>query len=123
MNTPIAPIIPDPRPMYRMGLRNLMDLIILIETGRAGVDGITSREITRIHGIHFETIATGCQRLRKLGLVAVGMQRQPKGKSIRHLTITKRGWKLLTAAEDLAMRNAQAMASADTQTPPKETTL
>ena len=95
------PIIADPLRLYELGLRNLMDMAILIHIGRCGIIGARRRSIADHISVSYDTARTGTDRLWDLGLITSASRDHGPGLA-HNLVCTVRGWNLLTEPPDFS---------------------
>jgi len=95
-------IIADPLRLYALGLRNLMDMAILVHIGRCGIIGAKRTSIAAHIGTTYETARTGTDRLCELGLVT-SVSRENRAGLPHNFVCTVRGWNLLTQPSDFSM--------------------
>lgn len=93
------PIIADPLRLYELGLRNLMDMAILVHIARCGLIGARRASIADAIKVPYDTAHSGVVRLKELGLVTAG-NRPHTGHS---MVCTVRGWNLMTQPADFTM--------------------
>lgn len=123
------PIIADPLRLYALGLRNLMDMAILVHVGRCGLIGARRRSIAEHIKVGYDTARTGTDRLAELGLITCISKDQRPGKA-HNFVCTVRGWKLLTMPADfsmfphsqLALKNHACREKSRQETPPENKT-
>jgi hypothetical protein len=96
------PIIADPMRLYELGLRNLMDMAILVYIGRCGIIGAKRKAIAEEMKVHYHTAFSGVDRLIDLGLVT-SISRDYRPGSPHNFVCTVRGWDLLTKPADFSM--------------------
>ena len=96
------PIIADPLRLYELGLRNLMDMAIIVHIARCGLIGARRRSLANHLNVHYETIRTGTDRLWDLGLITNASRDHGPGLA-HNFVVTVRGWKLLTEPSDFSM--------------------
>jgi hypothetical protein len=96
------PIIADPLRLYELGVRNLMDMAILIHIGRCGIIGARRRSIADHISVSYDTARTGTDRLWDLGLITSASRDHGPGLA-HNLVCTVRGWNLLTQPADFTM--------------------
>lgn len=92
-------IMPDPVRLFRYGVRNLMDLAILVHIGRCGLTGARVGETAALLEVDPHTVWSGIRRLRALKMVTKGGQMTRPG-SPHWFVVTVGGWELLTDAPD-----------------------
>lgn len=98
----MKPIIADPMRLYALGLRNLMDMAILVHIGRCGLVGARRTSIAEMLGVSYDTARSGVDRLQEHRLVTVISR--DHGPGLAHsMVVTLKGWKLLTQPADLSM--------------------
>jgi hypothetical protein len=95
-------IIADPLRLYELGLRNLMDMAILVHIGRCGLVGTTRKSISEILKVSYDTARCGVDRLQDLKLVTPASRDHGPG-SAYNMVCTVRGWNLLTQPADFSM--------------------
>jgi hypothetical protein len=98
----VKPIIADPMRLYELGLRNLMDMAILVYIGRCGIIGAKRKAIAEEMKVHYHTAFSGVDRLIDLGLVT-SISRDHRPGSPHNFVCTLRGWDLLTKPADFSM--------------------
>lgn len=98
----LKPIIADPLRLYELGLRNLMDMAILVHIGRCGIIGSKRTAIAAVMGVNYDTARSGVDRLCELGLVTSVSRDQTSGLPF-NFVCTVRGWNLLTYPADFSM--------------------
>lgn len=98
----VKPIIADPLRLYELGLRNLMDMAILIHIGRCGLIGAKRQSIADAMGVCYDTARSGVDRLIDNGLVT-SISRDYRPGSPHNFVCTVRGWNLLTTPADFSM--------------------
>lgn len=96
------PIIADPLRLHRMGLRNLMDMAILVHIGRCGLLGSQRTSIAELLGVSYDTARCGVDRLDDLKLITC-ISRDHKQGGPMNFVVTGKGWKLLTHPADFSM--------------------
>jgi len=122
------PIIADPLRLYELGLRNLMDMAILIHIGRCGLIGAKRQSVADTIKVSYDTARSGVDRLIEHGLVTTASRDHGPGLA-HNMVCTVRGWNLLTQPADftmfphsqLALQN-HASRKKSRQTPPKNQT-
>lgn len=95
------PIIADPLRLYELGLRNLMDMAILVHIGRCGIIGSRRRFIADHMKVGYDTARSGTDRLWELGLITSASRDHGPGMA-HNLVCTVEGWKLLTDPPDFS---------------------
>ena len=95
------PIIADPLRLYELGLRNLMDMAILVHIGRCGIIGARRRFIADHMKVGYDTARSGTDRLWDLGLITSASRDHGPGLA-HNLVCTVDGWKLLTDPPDFS---------------------
>jgi len=100
MNT--KPIIADPLRLYALGVRNLMDMAILVHVGRCGLIGTQRNAIKELLGVSYDTARSGMDRLQELKLITQVSKTNTTG-CARNYCVTQRGWKLLTDPADFSL--------------------
>lgn len=123
----LKPIIADPLRLYELGLRNLMDMAILIHIGRCGIVGAKRASIAALMNVGYETARSGVDRLCELGLIT-SVSRDYRAGLPHNFVCTLRGWKLLTEPADftmfphsqLALQNHAARKKSRKKSPPPE---
>ena len=95
-------IIADPLRLYELGLRNLMDMAILIHIGRCGIVGAKRTSIAALMKVGYDTARSGVDRLCELGLIT-SVSRDYRAGLPHNFVCTVRGWKLLTEPADFSM--------------------
>lgn len=98
----LKPIIADPLRLYELGLRNLMDMAILIHIGRCGIVGAKRASIAALMKVGYDTARSGVDRLCELGLIT-SVSRDYRAGLPHNFVCTLRGWKLLTEPADFSM--------------------
>lgn len=98
----VKPIIADPLRLYELGLRNLMDMAILIHIGRCGIVGAKRASIAALMKVGYDTARSGVDRLCELGLIT-SVSRDYRAGLPHNFVCTIRGWKLLTEPADFSM--------------------
>ena len=96
------PIIADPLRLYELGLRNLLDMAMLVHIGRCGIVGTKRQAIADYMRVSYDTARSGVDRLFELKLIACASRDNGPG-SAHNLVCTVRGWKLLTQPADFTM--------------------
>lgn len=96
------PIIADPLRLYQLGLRNLMDMAILIHIGRCGIVGAKRASIAALMNVAYETVRGGVDRLCELKLIT-SVSRDYRAGLPHNFVCTVGGWKLLTEPADFTM--------------------
>jgi len=96
------PIIADPLRLYELGLRNLMDMAILIHVGRCGLVGAKRTAIAEMIKVSYDTARSGVDRLCDLGLLT-SISRDYRAGCPHNFVCTVRGWDLLTKPADFSM--------------------
>jgi hypothetical protein len=96
------PIIADPMRLYELGLRNLMDMAILVHIGRCGLVGAKRTTISEVMNVSYETARSGVDRLCDLGLLT-SISRDYRAGCPHNFVCTVRGWDLLTKPADFSM--------------------
>jgi hypothetical protein len=100
--TTTKPIIADPLRLFELGLRNLMDMAILVHIGRCGLIGAQRTSIAEAMRVSYDTARSGVDRLADIGLITcVGRDYKPGGPM--NFVCTGRGWALLTQPADFTM--------------------
>jgi hypothetical protein len=109
-------LCPDPLGLYHLGLRNLLDLCVLIHIGRTGIHGTTRKRILealraseRPLRIAYETIVSSTNRLQDLGLITTNGRLHKQGTDLNYI-LTKHGWEILTTSPVLTLYPQQAAA-------------
>lgn len=109
-------LCPDPLGLYHLGLRNLLDLCVLIHIGRTGIIGTTRAQIretmatgTQPIRVGYQTLRSSTDRLADLGLIT-NINRLHKRGSDLVFVVTKTGWEILTTSPDLHLYPQQAAA-------------
>jgi hypothetical protein len=100
MNT--KPIIADPMRLYALGLRNLMDMAMLIHIGRCGLIGSQRKAMAEVLGVCYNTTCSGVARLEDLKLITCISRDYKQGGPMNYVC-TVRGWKLLTEPADFSI--------------------
>jgi hypothetical protein len=96
------PIIADPMKLYTLGVRNLMDMAILVHVGRCGLVGCGRQAMASALGVSYETARSGIDRLEDLGMVTAASRSNGIGRAFCYV-VTLRGWNLLTEPADLSL--------------------
>lgn len=96
------PIIADPLRLYELGLRNLMDMAILIHIGRCGLIGAKRQSVADTIKVSYDTARSGVDRLIEHGLVTTASRDHGPGLA-HNMVCTVRGWNLLTQPADFTM--------------------
>lgn len=122
-------IIADPMRLFELGLRNLMDMAILVHIGRCGIIGAKRTSIAAAHRVSYDTARSGVDRLCELGLVTSISKDYSVGTPF-NFVCTVKGWNLLTTPADFSMfphaqmslskDNADVLAPAGDKTQPKK---
>jgi hypothetical protein len=106
------PIIADPLRLYALGLRNLMDMAILVHIGRCGILGARNSSIAEMLHAPYDTARSGTRRLKVLGLITTVSKDQSSGLP-HNFVCTIRGWKMLTEPADFSMFHQSQLAFED----------
>lgn len=96
------PIIADPLRLYELGLRNLMDMAILVHIGRCGLIGAKRQSVADTIKVSYDTARSGVDRLIEHGLVTTASRDHGPGLA-HNMVCTVRGWNLLTQPADFTM--------------------
>lgn len=100
-------IIADPHALLKAGVRNTLDLAILIHLGRCGLQGATVPTMVMSLGEPYSSIRFGIDRLAELGLVLPVCRRNTAGRA-EVWVVTVRAWDALTKPADFsAFPNSQ----------------
>lgn len=100
--TGMKPIIADPMRLYSFGLRNLMDMVILVHIGRCGLVGARRTSIAEMLGVSYHTARSGVDRLQEHRLITVISRDHGPGLAYS-MVVTLKGWKLLTQPADFSL--------------------
>lgn len=95
-------IIADPLSLYELGIRNLMDMAILVHIGRCGLVGATRKSISEILKVSYDTARSGVDRLQDIKLVTPASRDHGPGCAY-NMVCTVRGWNLLTQPADFTL--------------------
>lgn len=125
----VKPIIADPLRLYELGIRNLMDMAILIHIGRCGLIGAKRQSIADTIKVSYDTARSGVDRLIEHGLVTAACRDHGPGLA-HNMVCTVRGWNLLTMPADftmfphsqLALQNHASRKKSRKENPPKNQT-
>ena len=98
----IKPIIADPLRLYELGLRNLLDMAVLVFIGRCGLVGVQRTAISSRMKVCYQTARTSVDRLCELGLVTSASKSYSTG-CPENYVCTRRGWDLLTEPSDFSL--------------------
>ena len=123
------PIIADPLRLYELGLRNLMDMAILVHIGRCGLIGAKRQSVADTIKVSYDTARSGVDRLIEHGLVTTASRDHGPGLA-HNMVCTVRGWNLLTQPADftmfphsqLALQNHASRKKSRKETPPENQT-
>lgn len=99
-------IIADPVILFRAGLRNLADMVVLIHLGRCGLVGSVRPAMVEALGIHYETLRAVIDRLEDLKWVISSSTDSGQGRACRYV-VTTAGWEVLTTAADYSPYQSQ----------------
>lgn len=97
----IKPIIADPHTLYRAGVRNLTDMVVLVHFGRCGLLGSERQAMADFLRIPYEAVRSAVDRLCELHWVTPINNTTGRGRACRYV-VTVAGWKVLTTAPDFA---------------------
>jgi len=98
----MKPIIADPMRLYALGLRNLMDMAILVHIGRCGLVGARRTSIAEMLGVSYDTARSGVDRLQEHRLITVISRDHGPGLAYS-MVVTLKGWKVLTQPADFSL--------------------
>lgn len=88
--------------LFELGLRNLMDMAIIIHIGRCGIIGAKRTTIAASLGVSYDTARSGVDRLCELGLVTSISKDHTQGTPM-NFVCTVKGWNLLTMRADFTL--------------------
>lgn len=88
--------------LFELGLRNLMDMAIMIHIGRCGIIGAKRTTIAAALRVSYDTARSGVDRLCELGLVTSISKDHTQGTPM-NFVCTLKGWKLLTTPADFTL--------------------
>jgi len=91
--------------LYRVGLRSLLDMVLLVHIGRCGLVGSLRCRCGEDLGVPYETIRASFGRLEDYGLIVGTSNSHTRGRANRFV-VSAKGWAVLVVPGDFSAFHA-----------------